>query len=90
VKFFLYTMAGSVLMLAAIIYLYNRAQTFDYAGILEMLLASGRLIFADRGRAMLLVSGLLRGVRHQGAAFPATHPRLPRCGIVEAAHRRLG
>ena len=30
VKFFLYTMAGSVLMLAAIIYLYNRAGTFDY------------------------------------------------------------
>ena len=29
-KFFLYTMAGSVLMLAAIIYLYNRAGTFDY------------------------------------------------------------
>ena len=31
VKFFLYTMAGSVLMLAAIIYLYNQAGTFDYA-----------------------------------------------------------
>ena len=30
VKFFLYTMAGSVLMLAAIIYLYNRARTFDF------------------------------------------------------------
>jgi len=42
VKFFLYTMAGSVLMLAAIIYLYSRAGTFDYTIILE-LLASGRL-----------------------------------------------
>ena len=30
VKFFLYTMAGSVLMLAAIIYLYNLTGTFDY------------------------------------------------------------
>ena len=30
VKFFLYTMAGSVLMLAAIIYLYNRTGTFDF------------------------------------------------------------
>ena len=40
VKFFLYTMAGSVLMLAAIIYLYNRAGTFDYAALLDML-ASG-------------------------------------------------
>jgi NADH-quinone oxidoreductase subunit M len=42
VKFFLYTMAGSVLMLAAIIYLYSRAGTFDYTVILR-LLASGRL-----------------------------------------------
>jgi NADH-quinone oxidoreductase subunit M len=42
VKFFLYTMAGSVLMLAGIIYLYNRAGTFDYAAILNMF-TSGRL-----------------------------------------------
>ena len=33
VKFFLYTMAGSVLMLGAIIYLYNRSGTFDYTEI---------------------------------------------------------
>ncbi len=37
VKFFLYTMAGSALMLVAIIYLYNRTQTFSYPAILEML-----------------------------------------------------
>jgi NADH-quinone oxidoreductase subunit M len=42
VKFFLYTMAGSVLMLAAIIYLYNRTGTFDYTVLLG-LLASGQL-----------------------------------------------
>jgi len=42
VKFFLYTMAGSVLMLAAILYLYSRAGTFDYTVIVS-LLASGRL-----------------------------------------------
>ncbi|MGH9674768.1 MAG: complex I subunit 4 family protein, partial [Bryobacteraceae bacterium] len=42
VKFFLYTMAGSVLMLAAILYIYSRAGTFDYTVILR-LLASGRL-----------------------------------------------
>ncbi|HEY4086927.1 MAG TPA: NADH-quinone oxidoreductase subunit M [Bryobacteraceae bacterium] len=35
VKFFLYTMAGSVLMLAAMIYIYNLAGTFDYAAILS-------------------------------------------------------
>ncbi len=34
VKFFLYTMAGSVLMLVAIIYLYNQSGTFDYSKIL--------------------------------------------------------
>jgi len=37
VKFFLFTMAGSVLMLAAIIYLYLQAKTFDYVLILDKL-----------------------------------------------------
>ncbi len=31
IKFFLYTMTGSVLMLAAIIYLYTKTNTFDFA-----------------------------------------------------------
>jgi NADH-quinone oxidoreductase subunit M len=34
VKFFLYTMAGSALMLVAMVYLYIQAGTFDYAKIL--------------------------------------------------------
>jgi len=34
VKFFIYTMVGSMLMLVAIIYLYNQAGTFDYVKIL--------------------------------------------------------
>jgi len=34
VKFFIYTMTGSVIMLVAIIYLYNQAGTFDYSRIL--------------------------------------------------------
>ncbi len=42
VKFFLYTMAGSVLMLAAIIYLYNRAGSFDIPLIMDMM-QKGRL-----------------------------------------------
>ncbi len=45
VKFFLYTMAGSVLMLGAIIYLYGRAGTFDYMAILHQL-TSGALSFS--------------------------------------------
>jgi NADH-quinone oxidoreductase subunit M len=44
VKFFLYTMAGSVLMLVAIIYIYNRTQTFSYPALVDML-SSGRLTF---------------------------------------------
>ncbi len=45
VKFFLYTMAGSVLMLGAIIYLYIKSGTFDYTLILEQM-ASGRLVLS--------------------------------------------
>ena len=45
IKFFLYTMTGSVLMLVAIIYMYNRSGTFDYQEILGML-QSGRLVLS--------------------------------------------
>jgi len=55
VKFFLYTMAGSVLMLAAIIYLYNRTQTFGYAEILDQL-ASGRLTFTSSEQMLLFLA----------------------------------
>jgi NADH-quinone oxidoreductase subunit M len=39
VKFFLYTLAGSVLMLAAMIFIYNRAKTFDYVEIVKAIQA---------------------------------------------------
>jgi NADH-quinone oxidoreductase subunit M len=55
VKFFLYTMAGSVLMLAAIIYLYNRAGTFDYIAILGMF-TSGRLSFGSSEQLLLFLA----------------------------------
>ena len=42
VKFFVYTMLGSVLMLASIIYLHSQTGTFDYAEILNGL-GSGRV-----------------------------------------------
>jgi NADH-quinone oxidoreductase subunit M len=41
VKFFLFTMAGSVLMLGAIIFLYNRTGTFDYSAIQGMVQTGG-------------------------------------------------
>jgi NADH-quinone oxidoreductase subunit M len=55
VKFFLYTMAGSVLMLAAIIYLYNKTQTFSYPALLDML-ASGRLTFSAQEQMLLFLA----------------------------------
>jgi NADH-quinone oxidoreductase subunit M len=74
VKFFLYTMAGSVLMLAAIIYLYNRAQTFDYSRILD-LLASGKLTFAP-GEEMLLFLAFFVAFAIKVPLFPL-HTWLP-------------
>jgi NADH-quinone oxidoreductase subunit M len=55
VKFFLYTFAGSVLMLAAIIYLYNKTETFSYPAILEML-STGRLSFAPQEGLLLFLA----------------------------------
>ncbi|MEZ5399716.1 MAG: NADH-quinone oxidoreductase subunit M [Bryobacteraceae bacterium] len=46
VKFFLYTMVGSVLMLAAIIYLYTKTGTFDYT-VIQGLLEQGRVRLTD-------------------------------------------
>jgi NADH-quinone oxidoreductase subunit M len=37
VKFFLYTMAGSALMLVGILYIYTRTRTFDYPAILKLM-----------------------------------------------------
>ncbi|HLH44286.1 MAG TPA: NADH-quinone oxidoreductase subunit M [Bryobacteraceae bacterium] len=55
VKFFLYTMAGSVLMLAAIIYLYNKSGSFDYSEILAQI-QSGRLAFDGRAQTLLFLA----------------------------------
>jgi NADH-quinone oxidoreductase subunit M len=55
VKFFLYTMAGSVLMLTAIIYIYNRTQTFSYPAIVDML-SSGRLTFTPDEQLWLFLA----------------------------------
>ena len=62
VKFFLYTMAGSALMLAATIYLYTQTGTFDYVGILDQL-RSGRAMLLKRPGADAAVSGVLHLVR---------------------------
>ena len=89
VKFFLYTMAGSVLMLAAIIYLYNRTQTFDYSEILGML-SSGRLTFAP-GEQMLLFLAFFVAFAIKVPLFPLhtwlpdAHVEAPSAGSVMLA-----
>ena len=55
VKFFLYTMAGSALMLVAIIYLYNKTNTFSYPQILSML-SGGQLTFGAQEGLLLFLA----------------------------------
>ncbi len=55
VKFFLYTMEGSVLMLAAIIYLYNQTGTFDYVEIVSKV-QTGALAFSSRAELLLFLA----------------------------------
>jgi NADH-quinone oxidoreductase subunit M len=55
VKFFLYTMAGSVLMLAGIIYLYNKSGSFDYLDILSQI-QTGRLVLDGRAELLLFLA----------------------------------
>ena len=58
VKFFLYTMAGSVLMLGAIIYLYNRSGSFDYTEI-QSQLQTGRLLLSSQAQMLLFLAFFL-------------------------------
>ena len=86
VKFILYTMAGSVLMLLAILgvaYLHSTTPggyTFDLAAAL-------RAVGAGQP-AVLVLPGLRAGVRHQGAALPVPHLAARRAR--RSADRRLG
>jgi NADH-quinone oxidoreductase subunit M len=74
VKFFLYTFAGSVLMLVAIIFLYNRAGTFDYAAILNGL-GSGSIMLSH-GEETLLFLGFFVAFAIKVPLFPL-HTWLP-------------
>ncbi len=74
VKFFLYTMAGSVLMLAAIIFLYTRANTFNYTTILDML-AGGKLALTS-GEELLLFLAFFLAFAIKVPLFPL-HTWLP-------------
>jgi NADH-quinone oxidoreductase subunit M len=55
VKFFLYTFAGSVLMLTAIIYIYNLTGTFDYVEIVSQI-QSGKVAFLPNTELLLFLA----------------------------------
>ncbi len=89
VKFFIYTMTGSVLMLACIIYLYNRAGTFDYPGLIQMMM-SGALML-DRMEQSLLFIGFFAAFAIKVPLFPLhtwlpdAHVEAPTAGSVMLA-----
>ena len=80
IKFLLYTMAGSVLMLVAIIglaWLHQQA-----TGPVQLRPAEALRAARARDAAVLVLPGLRRRLRHQGAAVPVPHlaARRPRAG----------
>jgi NADH-quinone oxidoreductase subunit M len=58
VKFFLYTMVGSMMMLVAIIYIYGRTGTFDYVTIMASL-QNGRAGFVGTEQLLLFLAFFL-------------------------------
>ncbi|HEY7304838.1 MAG TPA: NADH-quinone oxidoreductase subunit M [Bryobacteraceae bacterium] len=74
VKFFVYTMLGSVLMLASIIYLHSEAGTFDYVEIMNAI-GSGRVTLAP-SQQMLLFLGFFAAFAVKVPIFPL-HTWLP-------------
>ncbi len=89
VKFFLYTMAGSMLMLAAIIWLYNRVGSFDYTAIMQAL-SSGK-VELDHTEEGLLFLGFFAAFAIKVPIFPLhtwlpdAHVEAPTAGSVMLA-----
>ena len=86
VKFILYTMFGSILMLVAILWLYNLTGTFDLQDIESKLQAGIVALPPAHGTSAL--RRLLPGVCDQGAAVPVAHMAAGRA--YRSAHGRLG
>lgn len=74
VKFFVYTMLGSVLMLGSILYLHSQAGTFDYVDIMNAL-QSGRVILSP-GQQFYLFLGFFAAFAVKVPIFPL-HTWLP-------------
>ncbi len=69
VKFVLFTMLGSLLMLVSLLYITHEVKSFDYETILSQVRAS-----PAGGRTVLVLPGLRDGFPHQGPLVPV--PRL--------------
>ena len=80
-KFFLYTLAGSALMLVAILVLYAQGGTFD-------LLRAAEACSLAPNLQIVALPGVCAGVRHQGADLPVPHLAARRAR--RGADRRLG
>jgi NADH-quinone oxidoreductase subunit M len=74
VKFFVYTMLGSVLMLASIIYLYSQTGTFDYIDIMNGV-AAGRVVITP-AQQLALFLGFFAAFAVKVPIFPL-HTWLP-------------
>ena len=74
VKFFVYTMAGSVLMLGSILYLHALTNSFDYVDIIKMV-AAGQMQFTARDQ-LFIFFGLLAAFAVKAPIFPL-HTWLP-------------
>jgi NADH-quinone oxidoreductase subunit M len=74
VKFFVYTMAGSVLMLGSILYVHSLTNSFDYVDIIKMI-ANGQTPFSGRDQ-MFIFFGLLAAFAVKAPIFPL-HTWLP-------------
>jgi NADH-quinone oxidoreductase subunit M len=55
IKFVLYTMAGSILMLVGIVWLYNATGTFDLPAI-QAMIHSGQLVLTERSEMLLFLA----------------------------------
>jgi NADH-quinone oxidoreductase subunit M len=74
VKFFVYTMLGSVFMLGSIIYLFSQAGSFDYVDIMNAL-GSGRVVLTPT-QQLLLFLGFFAAFAVKVPIFPL-HTWLP-------------
>jgi NADH-quinone oxidoreductase subunit M len=86
IKFFLYTMAGSLLMLLAILWLGNKAGTFSLPDILDKI-NSGQLTFSKTtGRWLFLAFGLAFAIKVPmwplHSWLPDAHYEAPTAGSV--------